>query len=372
MDYLLPPSGFDVAGLVLKHLHEKPSSRNEIAKAFGISRTSLSRALEDIADEGPFVRTKTVHGDSPGRPVQLLEFDPTIAYSVGIDLARSRSTGVMLNRLGEPIVKTWFPSNLYPDAMTRAIEVCDRLIKEADKIGANAEYIARVGVGVPIPVGQRPEIEQWRKDVLAPHIYGLWPVPVLVDNTVRFGALGEAYWGAGKGKKSQFYVRLSKGVGGGFVISALGSQVTKAGEFGHITVPGGSKQCYCGKLGCLETVASVDGICSAAGVADLEGLRKAIDSEDARAVAAVEEVASTLGWALGMLQFAVNPEIIILSGEVVEVIPEIAGPIEQEIRKHLMPQFPHAVSVAVAELEHVGPALGAAYAVEVLVGARAK
>jgi glucokinase len=71
-------------------------------------------------------------------------------------------------------------------------------------------------------------------------------------------ALGEQRHGAGRGSEDIFYVTVSTGVGGGWILNGRpwrGAQGL-AGEIGHMVVDPTGPRCLCGKQGCVERLAS--------------------------------------------------------------------------------------------------------------------
>ncbi len=83
-------------------------------------------------------------------------------------------------------------------------------------------------------------------------------VPAYVDNDANVAALGEHRFGAGQGYNSLFYITVSTGVGGGWILNnqpwrGAGGM---AGEIGHIVVDPAGPVCLCGKRGCVERLAS--------------------------------------------------------------------------------------------------------------------
>lgn len=85
-----------------------------------------------------------------------------------------------------------------------------------------------------------------------------YQAPVSIDNDANVAAVGEYRFGAGQGYDSLFYITISTGVGGGWILDgkpwrgALGM----AGEIGHIVVDPRGPLCLCGKRGCVERFAS--------------------------------------------------------------------------------------------------------------------
>jgi len=83
-------------------------------------------------------------------------------------------------------------------------------------------------------------------------------VPVGVDNDANVAALGEHRFGAGQRYDSLFYITVSTGVGGGWILNGKPWRGAggMAGEIGHIVVDPAGPICLCGKRGCVERLAS--------------------------------------------------------------------------------------------------------------------
>ncbi|MEH2080259.1 MAG: ROK family protein [Nostoc sp.] len=83
-------------------------------------------------------------------------------------------------------------------------------------------------------------------------------VSVGVDNDANVAALGEQRFGAGQGYDSLFYITVSTGVGGGWILNGQPWRGAggMAGEIGHIVVDPAGPVCLCGKRGCVERLAS--------------------------------------------------------------------------------------------------------------------
>jgi len=161
--------------------------------------------------------------------------------------------------------------------------------------------------------------------------------PVCVDNNVRSMALGEAFFGAGRGVGSLAFVYGRVGVGAGFVV---GGQVFRgsgagAGEIGHtIMVPQNGELCSCGNRGCLETLISEPVLVKQAGLLAeknphgllaqylnaendsglMERIFKAAREGDQEVRSLIEDQACYLGIALANLVNMLNPELILLGG----------------------------------------------------------
>jgi glucokinase len=82
--------------------------------------------------------------------------------------------------------------------------------------------------------------------------------PTSVDNDANVAALGEYRYGSGQGCDSLFYITVSTGVGGGWILNGQPWRGAggMAGEIGHMVVDPFGPVCLCGKRGCVERLAS--------------------------------------------------------------------------------------------------------------------
>ena len=83
-------------------------------------------------------------------------------------------------------------------------------------------------------------------------------VRVALENDGDAAALGEAAWGAGKGKSRLIYVTVGTGIGGGIILEGrLYRGADKAHpEVGHHVIDASGPQCTCGFRGCWEALAT--------------------------------------------------------------------------------------------------------------------
>lgn len=116
-----------------------------------------------------------------------------------------------------------------------------------------------IGFGGPVEynkqrVARSTHVGGWLDFPLPAWIERELHIPTIMDNDANVGALGEAVYGAGAGFDPLFYVTISTGIGGGFVIGGkiYRGADTFAAEIGHLTVRPNGRQCLCGARGCLE------------------------------------------------------------------------------------------------------------------------
>ncbi|MFZ4509037.1 MAG: ROK family protein [Fimbriimonas sp.] len=160
--------------------------------------------------------------------------------------------------------------------------------------------------------------------------------PLLADVQARVGrefrmandancfALAEATLGAARGYETVFGVIMGTGVGGGLVVNGrvLNGAHGIAGEWGHNELEASGTPCYCGKIGCVETVLSGTGLqryyLSVTGESRRldDILARARLGEDAAAVATMNRLIEFFGEALSVVVDIFDPHAIVLGGGV--------------------------------------------------------
>lgn len=139
-------------------------------------------------------------------------------------------------------------------------------MQEALKLaGVTLDKIAGIGVAAPGPLDNRegvlyspPNLPAWKAVPLRDILNQQFHCPVFLENDANAAALGEFFFGAGRGSRDMVYVTVSTGIGGGVIANGhiLEGANGTAGELGHITIDWRGERCSCGSIGCLEALAS--------------------------------------------------------------------------------------------------------------------
>lgn len=197
-----------------------------------------------------------------------------------------------------------------------------------------------IGIGVPGPVDENSTVYGcvnlgWSEFNIREHIKELFPEisRVKAGNDATIAALGELWFGGGRGYGSAAMFTLGTGVGGGI---AIGGKTFKgfhggAGEWGHIVMnPDEKDVCNCGKQGCLEQYASATGLVRLAErlltETDQPSVLRMQDKVTARIICdlardgdglakeVLDECSDYLGRAMSYVACAVDPEIFLIGG----------------------------------------------------------
>ncbi|MET9310707.1 ROK family transcriptional regulator [Kribbella sp. NPDC003505] len=366
---------------VLQVLREQGAlSRNQIARAVGLSRTTLSEITGSLLQRGAIVVTDTdaAHREGSGRPAERLALDPASGQFMGVDFGHRRVHVVVADASHEIVASG---SGRYDDRVdwpTR-LDVAFGLVERlSDEYGVHYGALQGVGIGIPGPYSGKPGVRDYPSHRAAAEGFHEASVdeafcerfgaPVIVDNNTRLAALAEAIFGA-KTIENLLYVRLSDGVGGGLVVGGrlVSGSAGLAGELGHVTVRADGDSCRCGKNGCLETIASVPAIlaaCRTAGLRaeSLDDLAAAVARSHPLADRVLRDAAAAVGRVLAAVAMALNPAEIVIGGEITRIAPVI---VEQAAATVAYELFPGAASpgVRAAHLADDDGALGALAAV---------
>lgn len=137
-------------------------------------------------------------------------------------------------------------------------------IAETAKELSDGRKIRGAAIGVPGVVDreldllvQAPHLKSWVRKPIAKKLSLLLKAPVILENDTVLGALGEANFGAGRGKRIVAYLAIGTGLGGARVENGGVSARAVGFEPGHLIVdPRGARWPYCGQRGCLESYVS--------------------------------------------------------------------------------------------------------------------
>lgn len=340
-----------------------PVSRASIARSTTLAKPTVSAIVDELIADG-LVRelgpgSTAVSG---GRPPILLEFNARSQLVVGAHIGARRTTVAIGDAAGEEIARREFPT---PTALTGVAPV-DALRMVAAEARAAIESTALptarlAAVGAVLPgltdfhtgVCLLAPNLGWRdvpvRDILAAEL----GAPVYVHNAGQAAAVAENLEGAGGrvGDLALLYAGtgLSAGVlSDGRVFHGVGGT---AGEIGHNAVPGNEEPCNCGKVGCLETVASGPAIVRAVRRAlaagepsslatletfDARDVTAAARAGDTLAAAAIAEVGAHLGLAASWLINAYNPAVVVVGGGLAPIGDLLLDPLRAAVARHAL------------------------------------
>jgi glucokinase len=163
--------------------------------------------------------------------------------------------GKVLSKLETPTAA----AGIYADGLAHI----SRMLREATRIAG----VALTGIGIGSTgwvfpfTGEFSDVDffsGWKGCNPVKDLTREFAVRVALENDGDASALGEAAWGAGKGKARLIYVTVGTGIGGGIIIDGhlyRGADRSHP-EVGHHVIDASGPPCTCGFRGCWEALAT--------------------------------------------------------------------------------------------------------------------
>jgi len=365
-----------------------PISRIEIADITGLTPATITNITSELIDNKLIIEGET--GDSSGgrRPIMLKvrgDYYRVIGVYIGSKKIRIITSDLMAN------IK--FKKEIKYDVENVTIEYIKEILDKEiipiiSKYKSKKKEIIGIGVGIHGIVDSNQGISVmapnlgWKNVNISELLYDSYGIPVFIDNNTRTMALGENWFGSGKNASSFFCLNIEYGVGGSFFINdkPINGNSFGAGEIGHTTVDINGEVCSCGNKGCLETVASVKALLKQAyekypdnknsaiykgkeitGVKDInpEDLYEAAKQGDELATSLIRKMGENIGIGIANIINILNPELVIINGEIISTGEILLKPIIDTVRKRGFANSVNSTGIVLSKLGNVAYLKGA-------------
>ncbi|WP_394619901.1 ROK family transcriptional regulator [Lentzea sp. JNUCC 0626] len=339
-------------------------SRGDLLRHTGLSRATISSLVADLAREG-LVREQSSAATRLGRPPQVVSLVPEAGYAFGLDLGHDHARLVLADLAGTPVWDDTVELDVDSSA-EHAVATAAGLVEAAlEDSEIERRSVLGLGVGIACPVDRRTGMLRaegimpaWAGAKPAEMLTGRTGLRTLVVNDANACVVAERRYGVARHCDDVVYLRLSAGIGAGVVCDGrmLLGHDGLVGELGHISVDPRGEVCRCGNRGCLETIASpaaVARLLSRSWVRTVTNteLMALLDAKDRGAVRAVEDAGEAVGRTLAMTVMTLNPQLVVVGGELAAAGAVLFEPIRQALRRNSLGDL-HG------ELQVVGSALG--------------
>jgi glucokinase-like ROK family protein len=337
----------NLQAVLLSFLYNEKISRVELARQTSLSTPTITNLTAELLEDGVIIEEKNTQvigkQRSVGRPREMLRLVPDARFAVGVHIGIGLYRVAVANLHAKIVHNTiaYFDLNTPPELVLE--EIAKLIQKTIDESGVDLGRVIGVGVGASGLVDYQKGINVyaprlgWRDVPVAEILQAHLNLPICVDNNVRCMALGEAFFGIGRGVDVLAFVYGRVGVGAGLVVygQVFRGSGAGAGEIGHmVMIRDDGDLCTCGKSGCLETLVSERILVKQARalvdddpnrllatyldkVGDddvVDRIFQAACDGDEDTLHIVNNLATNLGIALSNLVNILNPELIILGG----------------------------------------------------------
>lgn len=313
---------------VLTLLRREPLlSRVDLAEKTGLTKQTLSNIIQELLVQGVVVEVSTREADRAGRrPIQLRLRGEKL-LSAGIQVTRNYVRGVVINHDALLLYESQMMlDNEKMDSIDCGSyvvsQIRDMLCCLLQELPGEGHFLG-VGIGLQGIVDGRGGVVKYSRNLklfdypLKDRLRSEFPFPVCVDNQVRAFAAGEVWLHKSRALNHVLYVYVDQAVGGAVLIDGklyTGSD-WQAAKFGHTKVVRGGNLCTCGKKGCLQAHISIPVMLSQFGhrYSTFDELLRDTDRESVQQLLA--EAGGHLGFALGNAINLLNPDYVIIGGE---------------------------------------------------------
>lgn len=303
-------------------------------------------------------------------PLSIACGEPFVVDSHSIDMAKDAIAGIDIGGTkivvalaapdGQVLSVCRFPTRVELGPHRILDLTFDRIEKMIEEERAR---LLALGIGCGGPLNRErgvilspPNLPGWDRFPIIELVEKRFGVPSLLDNDANTAALGEQWYGAGRGLNDMVYITISTGIGGGIIIGGdlIHGVENGAGEVGHMTVLPDGPECGCGAYGCLEALCSGSSIARRARERLLSGAPSSIGSmanspnevtaktvaEAARngdplACEVWDEMIHYLAIGLSNIILTLAPEAIILGGGVSTAGEQLLGPLRHQILRRV-------------------------------------
>ena len=351
------------------------ASRAELSRITALSRSTISTIVGDLLEAGLAAeRDGQPAGEThAGRPPVMISLNPAAGLALGIDFGHRHLRVAVADLSHTVLAERWCEMDVDHSAdqgLARAADFVDQVLAEA---GAERDRVLGAGMGLPAPIDRATGSVQassilpgWVGVDAAAEAHRRLGMPVEVENDANLGALAELAWGAAKGRSEVAYIKVSTGIGAGLIsVGRLQHGVGgTAGEIGHTLVAEGGPVCRCGNRGCLETLASSRAIADLLSTSRREEVstRRLLElcaGGDAAAQRLVGDAGRAIGIAVANLCNILNPECVIVGGDLSAAGEILLGPLREEARRNAIPSAAGNLEIVPGVLGERAEMLGA-------------
>jgi len=242
-----------------------PMSRADLARASGLTPTTVSTVVGELVDVGMIEEAGRTSTGSVGKPATLVSVVADARHVVCLDLSNDDEIrGAVVNLACKPVTRRTIRRRSRAGTLLWGQPVADLAVTLARELCNSADRpLLGVGVSTPGVVDTEGVVALsahlgFDHLALGPLLAERLRLPVRVANDAHAAALGELALAPGT-TGNLLLIRITEGIGAGIVLNhqLVTGASHAAGEIGHVVVNPRGERCACGNRGCLETVVSV-------------------------------------------------------------------------------------------------------------------
>lgn len=312
-------------------------------------------------------------------------------YVIGADLGGTKIELGLVDPADRIIARKRIATEAERGPASAVERIADSVAELATYLPAQ-ERIAAMGMCTPGPVDHvngilldPPNVQGLHYAPLGALLTARLGIPVRLEHDAKAAALGEFYFGAGRGEQSMVYIIVGTGVGAALIMDGAiyRGMHNSAGEFGHTVLDRNGLLCSCGNRGCVETFMSgprlaqwyaimqekqQSSVVSRPLPSTGEEVAKLAVQGDAVANAVITLAGEALGAAIATLAMIVNIDLYVVGGSVAKCGEFLLTPARQTVPRHAFASVAARVRVVASGLDTDAPILGCAWLARQQIG----
>jgi len=320
--------------IVLNVIREKqPISRADLARITRLKESTISSIAKRLIGEG-LIYEANLGDSSGGRRPRMLRINGDRSAALGVHIAPQQTLIATSNFSGKILRQRTIRTDSDPERfLPRLAEEISRSLHSDLPAGLKCE-----GIGVSMPgLMDRSQGKiiysanlDWREVEVGAYLRHRFGHDIMFEDNVRCAGLAEIWFGSLTRLAPSHMINLliDEGLGTAIIIGGhlYRGATLGAGQFGHVSIDPSGPRCRCGNLGCWESFASntatinrylqARGVSGAATSILFSKLVALARESDQDALLALQKTGEYLGIGIALLVNGLNPEMVIVSGEI--------------------------------------------------------
>lgn len=349
-------------GLILKALiTEGSQSRAELARKTQLSPPTVSRIIAELVADNIIHEDGVIKSGDVGAPGSMLSFNAGGGFVIGVNVGESVIQCALANLEGKVIDVENAQTKARLGGERTVEQIADTCIKLINKNNVMRKSVLCLGVGVPGTVNidndgvlrvNAPDINGWMQFPLKQMMLERTGIPdIFIENAQNVAVICEHAIGCAVNCSDVVFIHVKAGIGAGVLLNGalFRGRDGKSGEIGFC-MP--SLDCAPPEIsanhprhGALENKIGLCAILQEAGISisetnedllDLEGLYQQAKDGDMDLYAVISRTWSHLGMLAVNICSLLNPQMIVLGGDILPLGKQVRNTVEQYVRSYCL------------------------------------
>lgn len=316
---------------IIKLLLKKDEiTKLDISRELNISITTVTTNINELKINN-IVEEVGALESTGGRKALAIKVKENCKYSIGVAVT-PKHVKISLANIKRVIIENVRVRH-DNNGIENIVELINRNISDLlEKHSINSEELLGIGISIPGTVDSENGIIKYSyllnvKEFNLRESFKHINVPIYVDNEANLSAYYE-FLSRRDTLKNLLYVSITEGVGLGIIINdrIYRGDNNSSGELGHMKICMDGKKCKCGGSGCFEAYASINSLIdnyneiSDSNICDIDSFEEKYNEKDELVETVLDKYIKVLSVGISNLNMLLDPNIIILGGDINNLI----------------------------------------------------